>query len=58
VTSSALLVADADVDSAGRTRLRRDEYQGYIVTGPPDAVGAEKTAISAPAWAPPAFTNC
>jgi LmbE family N-acetylglucosaminyl deacetylase len=53
-TSSALFVADADVDSAKRTRIRRDEYQGYIITGFPDNVAGywktEKTAIWNQYW--------
>lgn len=53
-TSSALLVADADVDSSHRTRIRRDEYQGYIISGFADNVFGywrdEKTAIWNQYW--------
>ncbi|WP_326957010.1 PIG-L family deacetylase [Amycolatopsis sp. NBC_01286] len=36
--AGAILAADADVDGAGKTRIRRDEYQGYIITDKPDNV--------------------
>lgn len=53
-TSSALLVADADADPAGRTIIRRDEYLGYIVTQLPDNVfgywRTEKTAMWNTYW--------
>lgn len=48
-TASALMVADADVDSAGRTLIRRAEYTGYAILDLPDNVfgfwRSEKTAI-------------
>jgi hypothetical protein len=48
-TSAALFVADADVDAAGNTRIRRDEYTGYAIVHLPDNVfgywRTEKTAI-------------
>jgi LmbE family N-acetylglucosaminyl deacetylase len=37
--AGAILAADADVDGAGNTWIRRDEYQGYIITEYPDNVG-------------------
>ncbi|WP_410647655.1 PIG-L family deacetylase [Amycolatopsis sp. cmx-4-54] len=37
--AGAILAADADVDGAGNTLIRRDEYQGYIITDFPDNVG-------------------
>lgn len=53
-TSAALLVADADVDSAGLTVVRRDEYLGYAIAGLPDNVWDywrdEKTAIWNEYW--------
>ncbi len=53
-TSAALLVADADVDEAGRTLIRRDEYLGYALSGCPDNVFGywreEKTAIWNEYW--------
>jgi LmbE family N-acetylglucosaminyl deacetylase len=52
--SAALLVADADVDSAKRTRIRRDEYTGYAIQNLPDNVSGywrnEKTAIWNEYW--------
>lgn len=30
-TASAILAADADVDGNGDTRIRRDEYEGYVI---------------------------
>ncbi|MGW5743090.1 PIG-L family deacetylase [Amycolatopsis sp. NPDC003861] len=37
-TSAAILAADADVDGAGNTWIRRDEYTGYAIAGLPDNV--------------------
>lgn len=52
--SAALLVADADVDDAGLTLIRRDEYTGYAIGGLPDNVFGfwrdEKTAIWNEYW--------
>ncbi|MFD2468967.1 PIG-L family deacetylase [Amycolatopsis silviterrae] len=36
--AGAILVADADVDENGNTRIRRDEYQGYVIQYYPDNV--------------------
>jgi LmbE family N-acetylglucosaminyl deacetylase len=48
-TSGALFVADADVDAANNTLIRRDEYTGYAIANMPDNVfgywRTEKTAI-------------
>lgn len=48
-TAGALLVAAADVDGAGNTRIRRDEYTGYPIRNLPDNVWGywrdEKQAI-------------
>jgi LmbE family N-acetylglucosaminyl deacetylase len=53
-TSAALLVADADVDAAGRTLVRRDEYTCYPIAGLPDNVFGywrdEKTDIWNQYW--------
>jgi hypothetical protein len=46
-------VADADVDASNRTRIRRDEYQAYIISGFADISGYwrdEKTAICNQYW--------
>jgi LmbE family N-acetylglucosaminyl deacetylase len=52
--SSALLVADADVDADGLTVVRRDEYIGYAIAGLPDNIEGywrdEKTAIWNEYW--------
>jgi LmbE family N-acetylglucosaminyl deacetylase len=52
--SGALLVADADVDAAGCTRVPRHEYTAYAVLGLPDNVTGywrdEKTAIWNEYW--------
>ncbi|MFD9966008.1 PIG-L family deacetylase [Amycolatopsis sp. NPDC058986] len=47
--SGAILSADADADAAGSTKIRRDEYLGYIIRTLPDNVFGywrdEKTAV-------------
>ncbi|MEU4800834.1 PIG-L family deacetylase [Actinosynnema sp. NPDC023587] len=48
-TAGAILVALADLDEDGRTRIRRDEYAGYAIRRrPPNSTGfwrGQKTAV-------------
>ncbi|RJQ77410.1 hypothetical protein D5S17_15820 [Pseudonocardiaceae bacterium YIM PH 21723] len=52
--AGAILAADANTDAAGKTLIRRDEYQGYMIRDRPDNVSGywrdEKQAIWDQYW--------
>ncbi|GAA3042625.1 PIG-L family deacetylase [Actinokineospora globicatena] len=48
--TGAILVAEADVDAAGTTRVRRDEYTGYQIRQLPDNVSPYWATAKRAAW--------
>ncbi|GLW95209.1 hypothetical protein Aglo03_60250 [Actinokineospora globicatena] len=49
-TAGAILLAEADLDGAGNTYLRRDEYTGYQIRQLPDNVAPYWTSVKTSAW--------